>query len=170
MNDRKEENYKEYYEINEIIYKGTYSTIYKGKDKKLNELRAIKIKDLNIIKNELLKKYNKSEINEKIKDYINDLIFEYEKMKECSYNNINSVKYYEYFYNENEFIIIMELCDDNLSNILIKNKKGFNPKEIYKIMRQLNFTFKLMSKKNIIHKNLKLENILIKYNEKKNLL
>ena len=167
MKVRKDENYKEYYEINEIIYKGAHSTIYKGMDKKSCEFRAIKIINLNIIEKEFSKKYNKSEVKNKIKDYIDGIIYEFEKMNECSYNNINSVKYYELFINKNEIILIMELCDNNILNILIENKKGFTPKEIYKIMRQLNNTFKLVSKKDLLLKNFEIENILIKYKDNK---
>ena len=167
MEDEKEKNIKDFYELNEIIYKGPHSIIYKGINKKSNELRAIKIINLYTIKNKLLENCKKPEINSKIQDYIDGLILEFENMKECSYNNINSVKYYEYFINSNEFIIIMELCDDNLSNILIQNKKSFNPEEIYKIMKQLNNTFKLISKKNVILKPISLRNILVKYNDKK---
>jgi len=93
-------------------------------------------------------------------------------MKICSNNNINSVKCYEYFNNKDNFVIIMELCDTNLSKLLkqrLKNeRKGFNIEEIYEIMNQLNNTFKMMKENNIIHRDLKLENILIKYNDKEN--
>ena len=41
-------------------------------------------------------------------------------MKICSENNNNSVKCYEYFNNEDNFIIIMELCDMNLLQLLNK--------------------------------------------------
>ena len=34
--------------------------------------------------------------------------------------NEYSVKLYDYFHNGDEFIITMELCDDNLDNILKK--------------------------------------------------
>ena len=163
MKVRKDENYKEYYELNEVIYKGPHSTIYKGTDKKSCELRAIKIINLNIIEKEFSKIYNKSETKSKIQDFIDGIIYEFEKMNECSYNNINSAQYYELFVNKNEILFIMELCDDNISNILLKNKKGFTPKEIYKIMRQLNNTFKLVSKKDYILKNIEPENLLIKY-------
>ena len=56
----------------------------------------------------------------------------------------------------------MELCDDNLENFLQK-KKRFTQDEIYKIMIQLNKTFKIMFKNQIVHRDLKLENILVKY-------
>ena len=37
-----------------------------------------------------------------------------------------------------EFVIVMELCDDNLSRILRSREKGFETEEIVKIMNQLN--------------------------------
>jgi serine/threonine protein kinase len=55
----------------------------------------------------------------------------------------------------------MELCDNNLE-YLLRIKKGFKPNEIYKIMTQLNNTFRIMVKNEIVHRDLKLENILIK--------
>ena len=64
----------------------------------------------------------------------------------------------------------MELCDNNLQHLLNQRKKekkkGFNYKEIYDIMKQLNKTFRIMKEKKIIHRDLKLENILIKYIDK----
>ena len=84
-------------------------------------------------------------------------------------NNNNSVKCYEYFNNDNNFTIIMELCDKNLSKLLmdkfIEKQKCFNSGEILEIMKQLNNTFKIMKENKIIHRDLKFENILIKYND-----
>ena len=64
----------------------------------------------------------------------------------------------------------MELCDTNLSKILterlIKHNKGFNSEEILEILKQLNNAFKVMEEKKIIHRDLKLENILLKYIDK----
>jgi serine/threonine protein kinase len=64
----------------------------------------------------------------------------------------------------------MELCDNNLFKAL-KNKKaneGFKIDEIYYILNQLNNTFKIMFENNICHRDLKLQNILLKYtNEEK---
>ena len=111
--------------------------------------------------------YEINDIEEQIKSYKNGFINEYENMKICANNNINSVKCYEYFNTEDNFVIIMELCDTNLSKLLIERKKGFNSEEIFEIMKQLNKTFKKMKENNIIHRDLKLENILIKYNEDK---
>ena len=89
--------------------------------------------------------------------------------KYCNdYKNIYSVKFYDYFVSKDEFIIIMELCDDNLGRYLRKRNKGFSSEEIFKIMTQLNETFKIMVKENIVHRDIKLENILIKYLDEKN--
>ena len=84
-------------------------------------------------------------------------------MKKLCENNKNSVKFYESFEIENEFAIVMELCDESLRE-LIKHKVC-DIREIYKILYQLNNTFKLMRENKIVHRDLKPENILIKYEE-----
>ena len=84
-------------------------------------------------------------------------------MRICMKDNINSIKFYEFYDIEKEYAIVMELCDDNLQNILNRRNTGFNKDEIYDILTQLNNTFKIMSKNIIIHRDLKLENILVKY-------
>ena len=133
----------------------------------------MKIFKLNEIKEKLKKKYLTDEITDEIKEefkkFTKGLINEIEYMKICSRNNNYSVEYYEYFQDENILGIVMELCDDNLTNIISKKKEGFNRKEIYEIMYQLNKTFKIMNEKKIIHRDIKLDNILIKY-EKNNIL
>ena len=174
MNERSKQNYKDYYETIEVIGIGGYGCVYKGREKKTKELRAIKVINIEKIKEKLLSQYEREEIKNQIKLYIDGFIEEFEIMKICSKNNNNSVKCYEYFNNKENFVIIMELCDKNLLQLLNKKfeeeKKGFNSEEIYKIMKQLNNTFKIMKENNIIHRDLKLENILIKYydKEKKN--
>ena len=82
--------------------------------------------------------------------------------------NNNTVKFYEYFDNKDEFAIVMELCDDNLLSPFAKRNGPFNPDEIYDILNQLNNSFKIMSQNQLVHRDLNLENILVKYeNEEK---
>ena len=168
--DRTKQSYEEYYEIIKVIGIGGYGYVCKGRDKKTKELRAIKVMNIDKIKENLSSKYKMEEIKEQLKLCIEGFKEEFEIMKICSNNNDNSVKCYEYFNNENNFVIIMELCDNNLLQLLnkrIKEKgKGFNIEEIYDIMIQLNNTFKIMKENNIIHRDLKLENILLKYIDK----
>ena len=160
---RSKEDYKQYYEIGDIIGKGTFGKVFKAKNKITNEIVAIKIIDI-----------DDSNTEQEIENAINLVITELKNMKICTNENKNpySVRFHEYFKNGNQFIIIMELCDDNLDKILKNRKKGFDPEEILNIMNQLNNTFKIMVKNNIVHRDLKLENILIKYKDeqKKNFI
>ena len=166
-NKRINEDYNKYYEILTTIGQGAYGNVYKGKEKETNELRAIKVMDLNRMRENLLNSFELNEIEEQIQSNINGFKNEYENMNICSKNTINSVKCYEYFINNDNLVIIMELCDKNLSKLLLERKKTFNEKEIFEILNQINNAFKIMKENKIIHRDLKLENILIKYNEDK---
>ena len=173
MDERIKDDYKKYYDIIGIIGRGSYGFVYKGKVKLTNELRAIKVIDLDIIKQNLLEQYEIKEIKTHLQLWIDKFKNEYENMKKCSQSD-NSVKCYEYFDNNKNFVIVMELCDANLSQILITNfekyEKGFSVKEIYEIMTQLNNALKIMKNNNIIHRDLKLENILVKFIDELNSL
>ena len=57
----------------------------------------------------------------------------------------------------------MELCDCNLEKRLNETPYGCGVDEIKMILIQLNNTFRMMLAKNIIHRDIKLQNILIKY-------
>ena len=159
-------DYKNYYDDIKEISKGEYSTVYTAKHKKNNQKRAIKV----INKDNLKKIISKSK-GEDMKSYIDWLynqIDDYmKKVKEPNKDNRNTVKYYEYFENQKEYAIVMELCDENLANLL--EKKGpFSAGEIYDILTQLNNTFRIMANNQFTHRDLKLENILVKYeNEEK---
>ena len=158
-------NYKDTYEILDEIGKGGYGKVFKAKNKITNEDRAIKIININLyienLKNIYITNDITDEIRYEINKYVKRINNEIGNMKKCA--NINSVKLYDFYNNKNEIALIMELCDNNLRDLLKEKEKGFEPKEIYEIMNQLNNTFRIMKENNIVHRDIKLDNILIQY-------
>ena len=134
MNKFQESNY----EIIETISETLFTSIYKAKllnnnmeekekfvavkkifkDKIKKEMKYIKVKSV------ITEEDFKSEIKKFNKEIKNMQI-----CGECA----NSVKIYDFFDQEKEFVIIMELCDKNLFDILLERKKGFNAEEIKNI-------------------------------------
>ena len=148
---------KEKYDLLEEIRKELFGVIYKSKLKNTDEMRAIKIIPKTTFVNNLGREYAHEA-------FLSNL----ENMTICCQNNINSVKLYEYFNTENELGYVMELVDEDLGQFLKKRNQGLNPQEILEILKQLNNIFKIMVNNLIVHRDLKLENIFIKYknNEK----
>ena len=125
------------------IGKGFNGTVYKVLNKKENKFYALK--NLN-----------------NIKDYEKEINI---------IKNIKSkyiIKITDNFFDEIEgYCIVMELCDGNLRRIQEKYKpKGLPLNIINKIFYQLNDALNAMNNINYTHRNLKPENILIKYTDK----
>ena len=157
-------NFKDF-KIISLIKDNVYSSVYKAKiesDEYPNKFVAVKK-----IKKEQLKediKENKciDEITEEdFKNEISKFNRELKLMQICHCEN--SVEVYDYFDTEKEFLIIMELCDSTLFKELAKTKGGFTAKKIKEILLQLNNVFKKMNENNVAHRDIKLNNILIKY-------
>ena len=108
-----------------------------------------------------IKRVNK-QIIFKYGHYLVEAFFkELDCMKKC--NCENSVKLFRNYETEHNYNIIMELCDGDLSGVLSKRTEGFSTEEVKSIMSQLNNAFRKLSENNLIHRDLKLGNILIKY-------
>jgi surface protein len=138
-------NLLEKYEELQKIGEGGFGRIYSAKRK--NDGKKVCLKFININKNN---------------DYKNEI----EIMKLLSEFE-NSVKYYgEYKYikenGDQEIIIEMEKCDMDLKKF-IQEKLIFKVEDIKKFLFGINKVFKYMQEKKIIHRDLKLENILVKY-------
>ena len=162
-------DFRNYYESHNKLGETSFANIYKGKTKGINEFRAIKIFDKIKIRNEIRRIKYREPTEEEIKPYMDSINNEVNHMKlieGVNKENKNTVKFYEYFNTKNEFVIIMELCDDNLLNLFTKRKNPFNPDEIYNLLIQLNNSFKIMFENKLVHRALNLENILVKYKNK----
>jgi len=134
----------------DYISNGAYGIIYRAysiKDKKEVCLKKINIDKMKIDYKNCYSKYIDREIN------ILKSLNEYK----------SSVHYYDDYDSNNERILIIEKCDENLREYIEKNKKIFNIEDIKNLFKELNEVFYAMQKKSIIHRDLKLENILVKY-------
>ena len=164
--DRDFRNYYEF-DIKNKIGEGGFGGVYSAKLKRNNKKRAIKLISIQKIKDQALSKKLKKLNEDDMKPYIEGFYNEIENMQimEGQKDNENTVKFYEFFHTQNEFVIVMELCDDNLLHYF-SERETFNCSEILDILTQLNNTFKVMVEKKIVHRDLKLENILIKKSDK----
>jgi serine/threonine protein kinase len=135
-----------------------------------DNLKYVKIgKDVTEIGDQVFPQYydeNLVEVDEKtLKQLFKHLVKQTVIMKDLENNgkNENTVQFYEYFNTQKVFAIVMEKCDLDLNKYFIKERKdNYKLEEIKELLKQLNNTFILMNDKNIIHGDLKLENILIK--------
>ena len=152
-------------ELLEIIKDNIYTCVYKAKYK--DQFIAVKKIKKDQIKEDMKENLFVDEISEE--DFKVEIIKfnrELTNMKKCSCEN--SVEIYGFFETEKEFIIAMELCDNTLFKELTKTKNGFSAEEIKEILLQLNNVFRKMNENNIAHRDIKLNNILVKYlNEEK---
>ena len=154
--------YKEYnnndFSNLKLITSGTYGDVYSAFS--IKDETEVCLKKINLEKMKL--NYEQNEL----KDYQQDLNNEINLLKLLSYNN-NSVKYFGNYNNEKEKIIIMEKCDQNLYDFVKQRGKSLTIDEIKQKFQGLNELFRIMQKEKIIHRDLKLENFLMKYNKEK---
>ena len=131
-----------------IIGKGGFGRVFKGIDENNN---PIAIKQIDLVDDE------KKETIDEIKNEINI-------MKIMQKDNKYSIKYIDDIEKDCYYYIIMELCDITLSK-KIKEENGLKINIIQIILRQLNKTLKKLIERKIVHKDIKPDNILIKYKD-----
>ena len=117
-------DYKQYYEKIKEIGSGGFCIVYKVKVKGKDVYRAMKIIKKNVIRRALRDEYIKQNVELELSSFNNNFKKEVKYMQICeANNNKNTVKFYEYFDTEDEFVIIMELCDENMSDLIKRKKK-----------------------------------------------
>ena len=131
------------YHILEKINEGIFATVYKGYD--TVHLRYIAIKKI--------KKTSSS--------FSDSLHSEFNLMKELNCPFL--IKFYDFIEESDYFYIIEELCDENIQGLINRHEEGLDDFTIKQILLQLNEVFHIMKNLDIIHRDLKLQNILVKY-------
>lgn len=140
---------KDQYKILKEIGSGSFGKVYMVEDSKTKQRYAIK-------------KINKKDLEEN--EYLHQAFWkELDVMRRCECEN--SVKLIEHFLSSNCYNIVMELCDTDLEIVLNKRTQGFCEEDVRVLLKQLNNVFSIMEKENIIHRDLKLRNIMVIFNK-----
>ena len=138
------------YNLKKEIGYGSFWRVYLGEDSKTKELYAIKRVDKRQLQqSQYLEKafWNEVEIMRKIQSPYSVKL----------YNVLPSLHYYN---------MVEELCDGDLYTELMKRPNGFSTEEVRRIMIQLNDAFAQMQKHKIVHRDLKVSNVFIKYTKR----
>ena len=156
-----ERDYSRYYKIEKIFLEAPYFSIIKVNEIKTGQRRMLKLIDKQKIRDQYYRN-NLVNIDENDLDKLIELIKQQASTMEYLGSKIdNTVKYFDKFETKKELAVILEQCDSNLGKELYDRPDNFSLEEISSIFKQLNNTFSLMYEKNLIHGNLKLENIII---------
>ena len=151
------------YTLIKSLGKGAFGEVFLTTKKGSNELYATKQLNKDIFDNRNTKKYFLNEIN---------------ILKELSHPNI--VKFADLKRTANHFYIMMEYCNGGelcktLEAHISKTGRPFSEEVVQSLMKQIISAFQYIHGKDIIHRDIKLENILLNYNtnedkEKKNVI
>ena len=114
-----DKNYKDIYDNEKLIGSGSFGNVFKAKIKDKEEYVAIKKINKEKIKENLREQYITEDIMDEYNKIERCLKREVDYMQKCSINNNNTIKLYNIYNNEEEFVIVMELCDENLMHLLI---------------------------------------------------
>ena len=135
------------YEKLEKIGEGAFGIVYKAKNRETQEIVAIKA--IPLLKLDTLDVKTETEKEIKFMEIFN--------------NNINSLKLHDKYEQNNTIFMVLDFCDGDISKYLEKSENGFSIYEIKVIFKQLNNILSEIRSKDMIHNDLKIENLLIKF-------
>ena len=140
-----------------LLSTGNFSDIYSAFS--IKDKIEVCLKRINLEKMKL--NYQKNELN----NYKKDLVREINITKLLSENE-NSLKYLGSYNNKEEKILVLEKCDLNYYELIKQRNKALSLEEIRNKFSKMNKLFEEIQDRKIIHRDIKLENILIKFTNK----
>ncbi len=133
------------YLVKEIIGSGSYGNVHLAQHLKTKELVAIKVISKETFQKEPI-------LNKLIKNEIVSL-------KNITHKNI--IKFIEIMRSSNNTYFVYEYCNGGNLLSLLEKKKFLKEKQAIVYFKQVLKAFKLLVSKNIIHRDIKVENILL---------
>ena len=133
------------YLVKQIIGKGSYGNVHLAKHLKTKELVAIKVISKQTFQKEPI-------LNKLIKNEIVSL-------KNIEHENI--IKFIEIMRSTNNTYFVYEYCNGGNLLSLLEKKKFLKEKQAIVYFKQVLEAFKVLVQKNIIHRDIKIENILL---------
>lgn len=139
------------YNLKRCIGKGSFGEVYLSSSDKTDQLFAIKKMDKSYVNQPKMRKYFDNEVN---------------ILKEINHPNI--VKLYEVKEDVRFYYLVTELCNggglsDCLENYQRKYRKSFDERTVQHLMKQIISGIQYIHSKKIIHRDLKLDNILVNF-------
>ena len=138
------------------IKSGQITDLFVGKNKNNNEI-------------EFIKRIRKSELDDETKIKLSEKIRILQSLRNCS----DIIHYKRLLKEENYYSLVFEYCNggnllEYTKDYIKENKKLINEFFIQKIIKQLVSGIESLHSKKIIHRNIKLENILLNFDDYKN--
>ena len=136
---------KNKYEVIGIVGEGAYGIVYKCRNKETNKYVAVK--KFKETEDELVQKTMKRELA---------------MLQMLRHENV--VEFQEAFVNKGNFFLVFEYVEKNLLEVLEESPKGLSPKLIKSFVFQMCKAVSYLHKNNMIHRDVKPENLLIDEN------
>ena len=136
---------KSKYEVIGVVGEGAYGIVYKCRNKETNKYVAVK--KFKETEDELVQKTMKRELA---------------MLQRLHHENI--VEFQEAFVNKGNFFLVFEYVEKNLLEVLEESPKGLSPKLIRSFIFQMCKAVSYLHNNNMIHRDVKPENLLIDEN------